>query len=152
MLSDVRNGLAGAKVLIVDDSPQVADLLGDVFRECGARVATVHSGKAATIPLTVGQFDLVLLDLCMPKPDGWDLLRLLRRARPDVLTRTIVITGDQFSRRGTRLLARARLPVVYKPFDIEQIRALARRTLLAAPPAPRGTRWRSDVGSSARCE
>lgn len=148
-------------MLVIDDSPQIADLLDEVLTACGARVAKVHSGRGASVALTLGLFDLVLLDLYMPRPNGWDLLRLLRRVRPDLLARTILITGDRFDRREDRLLAHAHLPVLYKPFEIGQVRALACRTLAAAPPpsaaalavrmTPSGPRWRSDASSRPRC-
>jgi len=123
---------AGKTLLVVDDFPPVAAFLHDVFSECGARVVTATTGRNAMIQAQLGAFDLVVLDLVMPKPDGWDVLEFLRRAAPALARRAILVTGDRYGDRTLRRRLHCDVPTVEKPFNVEYLRALAAATLLRA--------------------
>ena len=66
------------KVLIVDDDPEIRDLLARFLRKHGLRVETVADGRAMARALETGRFDLVVLDLMLPGEDGLSLCRHLR--------------------------------------------------------------------------
>ena len=72
LMPDQFSPLAGKRVLVVDDSPQITALVGDVFALCGAVVSTANSAPDAMAQLQIAPFDLVVLDLVMPGQDGWD--------------------------------------------------------------------------------
>jgi DNA-binding NtrC family response regulator len=131
-VSDQFMPLAGKRILIVDDSPQVTALVADVFGLCGAAVATANTGRDAMVQIQVATFDLVVLDLVMPEPDGWDVLRFMKTAKPALLRRTILLTGDRYHRQTRQFIDEAELRVVFKPFAVDDLRAAACDALFAA--------------------
>ncbi len=131
-MKDEFRSLAGKRVLIVDDSPHITMLLRDVFGSCGATVAVANSGRDAMVQLQVDSFDLMLLDLVMPEPDGWEVLRFARQIKPDLLERTVLLTGDRYNRHTVRDICDAELPAVFKPFALDDLRAAACDTLFRA--------------------
>ena len=131
-MTDQFTPLAGKRILVVDDSPQITALLRDVFDLCGAAVRVANSGQDAMFQLRTAPFDLIVLDLVMPEPDGWDVLRFMRAAKPGLLRRTLLLTGDRYHRQTQRGIDDAELPVVFKPFAVDDLRAAACDALFAA--------------------
>lgn len=66
------------RVLLVDDEPDSLDLAYDILALHGAQVARAASGYDGLDMLETVHPTLVVLDLNMPEPDGWDLLRAIR--------------------------------------------------------------------------
>jgi len=117
--------LAGKSILVIDDSQEMASLVTDVFRSCGARVTIADSGHAAMPMVRFGSYDLVVLDLVMSRSDGWDLLSFMRQAKPAMLRRTVILTADRYHRERMSRIRRAGCPVIFKPFDIDDLRTVA---------------------------
>lgn len=71
-----------AHLLVVDDAPDLADVVARLLRRAGHRVATAEDGAAALAALAgrpaADRFDAVLLDVMMPGVDGFDVLRAVR--------------------------------------------------------------------------
>lgn len=74
-----RNGPA-AKLLVVDDDPELRDLIAEYLRRQGYEVATAHDGVAMDDALIGGGVDLVLLDLMLPGEDGMAIAKRLKAA------------------------------------------------------------------------
>jgi two-component system, NtrC family, response regulator GlrR len=72
------------RILVVDDDPQVAKLYGLILTKQGYEVTAANSGAAAEKILDEDGADLVVLDLEMPKPDGFDLLKIFRIRKPEL--------------------------------------------------------------------
>jgi len=121
--------LKDRRILAVDDCVQITSLLRDVFATCGAKISVVNSGEAAILHVCVTHFDLVLLDIRMPGIDGWDVLRYMRTTKPYLLARTILITGDRYSRAAVGDSDLPRMCIVYKPFELDYLRTVACRVL-----------------------
>jgi CheY-like chemotaxis protein len=79
------------RILIVDDDPQVLGLFTDILSEGGYDVLAVASGKAAMQAIQHDPVDLLVLDLSMPEPDGFEMLKVLRATKPDL--KILVISG-----------------------------------------------------------
>jgi CheY-like chemotaxis protein len=103
-----------------------------VFRFCGAEVWTANSGPDAMVQLQTGTFDLLVLDLVMPQPDGWDVLRFMKAVKPALVRRTVLLTGDRYHRQTRQSIDETELRVVFKPFAVDDLRAAACDTLFAA--------------------
>jgi CheY-like chemotaxis protein len=85
--------LAGCRILVVHDSPDVTSALSDIFTAAGARgVAAAHDGPEANVLLAWGGYDLVFLDATAPGAE--DVLRLIQESMPNLLSRTVVLTAD----------------------------------------------------------
>jgi len=78
-------------ILLVDDEPQIVRYLKKALEEAGYSVTAATSGKHALASLRTPVPDLLILDLNMPPPDGFDLLKAVRTDLPYL--RTLVISG-----------------------------------------------------------
>jgi CheY-like chemotaxis protein len=78
-------------ILVVDDEPLVLSLFATLLDENGYSVTPVTSGDAAMQVLREQQVDLLVLDLSMPRTDGFDVLRSLRVQLPGLPI--LVISG-----------------------------------------------------------
>lgn len=69
-----------SRILIADDDPQVGKLFVKALERAGYVVEVVTSGSAVLRRITEASFDLIVLDLSMPEPDGFEVLRSLKAA------------------------------------------------------------------------
>jgi DNA-binding response OmpR family regulator len=69
------------KVLIVDDDEFLLDMYAVKFKEAGFEVDIAQNGEAALEKVRTGNPDVVLLDVVMPKMDGFDVLRAIRKEK-----------------------------------------------------------------------
>src|SRR5271169_1751850 len=72
------------RILVVDDDPQVLRLFVTILTEGGYSVTETNRSSAAVQILREQQIDLLVLDLEMPPPDGFDVLKSLRTKRPSL--------------------------------------------------------------------
>ena len=79
------------RVLVVDDDPQVLHYLKHVLQLTGYGVNVASSGAAALKMIDQQAPDLLVLDLAMPEPDGFEILQTLHDREPDL--RILVISG-----------------------------------------------------------
>jgi two-component system NtrC family sensor kinase len=108
--------LEGARVLVVDDEPGIAELLQDLLEAAGCSVCTAGSGREALLQLRTQTFDLVISDLRMPDIDGAGLWRALSSSHPALATRVLFVTGDTLSPAAHAFLAETGCPSLDKPF------------------------------------
>ena len=80
-----------ARILLADDDAHVLKLFARLLREAGYDVVPVSSGLDAVDILEKDRIDLLVLDLNMPPPDGFELLKIMRAKRPGL--RILVISG-----------------------------------------------------------
>ncbi len=124
------------RVLLVEDDPQLGDGLMVGLRQSGFAVDWLKDGEAADRALASEDFDLLVLDLGLPKLAGMELLRRLR-GRGQVLPVLILTARDATADKIAGLDSGADDYLV-KPVDIDELaarlRALARRTTGRAAP------------------
>ncbi|GJI90852.1 response regulator transcription factor [Duganella hordei] len=117
------------RLLLVEDDPMIGESIEDGLRGESYAVDWVRDGQAADLALTTISYDLLLLDLGLPRKQGMDVLRTLR-ARGDDLPVLIITARDGTPARVEGLDAGADDYLV-KPFDLDEllarIRALLRR-------------------------
>jgi two-component system CheB/CheR fusion protein len=126
------SNLEGRKLLVVDDSPQILALLREVFQACGARIDTIDNGAKAMVALDQCDYDLVILDLAMPSPNGWDVLEYARENCPQMLSRTVVLTAQRYDDEVLDYVHSVEIPALYKPFDLDSLRRVADDRIEAA--------------------
>lgn len=127
--------LHDARVLVVDDWPEVVSLISEILAQAGAQVETATDGREAIHRLARSRYDLLILDLGMPQPDGWEILDFMREAAPESLEHTIVLTGRRYDKEVSGRLARRDVAVLYKPFSLEMLLELSVRALGRRPAA-----------------
>ena len=125
-----------ASILIIDDEPEVAQMLGDILAAQGHRVVTAASGQKALRLMEGQRFDVILSDVRMPELDGPSLYATLERTEPELLKRTAFISGDTLSPSARVFLQRVKRPFLEKPFTLEEVRALVGRILDDLHPPP----------------
>jgi CheY-like chemotaxis protein len=107
-------------VLVVDDDEIVRELIATILRRSGLNVDCVADGDAAFRHLRARAYDSVILDLMLPRMNGFELLREIKCSLPDLLPRIVVVTAASeqtlrdFDSSGIRSLLR-------KPFDIDEL-------------------------------
>ena len=136
MLSDTRGSLTlgesparAARVLVVDDEPNISALLSATLQLVEFDVRVANNGRDALIAAEEFDPDLVVLDVMLPDLDGFDVARRLRAAGHDVPV-LFLTARDALEDRISGLTAGAD-DYVTKPFSLEEvvlrIRAILRR-------------------------
>jgi CheY-like chemotaxis protein len=82
----------GKRILVVDDSPYVADAFARLISHCGYETRTVYSGREATQQATAFLPDMVLMDICMPDQDGYETARQIRSQLGDAPLLLVAVT------------------------------------------------------------
>ena len=115
------------RVLVVEDDPMIGRAVVNGLAQNGYAVDWVRDGPAAELALAGGAYDLALLDLALPRKDGLEVLRSLRRAGIEVPV--LVITArDAVPDRVAGLDVGADDYLV-KPFDLDELLARARAVI-----------------------
>lgn len=122
-----------ARILVVDDSPDLTTLLADVLEREGYDVAVAHNAREGLQRAHEFQPDLVLLDIIMPGMDGWDMLARLRDFSKVPVIMLTAIGDTEYKVRGLDIGAD---DYVTKPFDIEELEARMRALLRRTEQAP----------------
>jgi len=81
------------KVLHIDDSPEICELYSDMFSADKSTIQSVNTGKEGLDLVLKNDYDLILLDICMPQYSGMDFLYDLKNQRPSELKKVVVISG-----------------------------------------------------------
>jgi two-component system NtrC family sensor kinase len=105
-----------ARLLVVDDEPEIAELIGEMLAGAGYEVMTAESGAVALAMLEEARFDAIVSDLHMPELDGAGLWREVKRTRPALARRMLFVTGDTLSPTARQFLDEARCDRLNKPF------------------------------------
>ncbi len=101
-------------VLVVEDDPAASRLVGKILQPRDVEVEFVVDGVDALESLRNSTPDLVILDLALPRVDGWEVLNTLSQARRDVPV--IVITAHGQGSAANRALDRGAQRFFEKPF------------------------------------
>jgi DNA-binding response OmpR family regulator len=129
---------ASARILLVDDERSVQTLLTYPLRKDGYEVVSAHDGREALDTFTRERFDLVVLDLMLPKIDGIEVCRRLR-SRSQVPIIMLTAKGDELDKvLGLEIGAD---DYITKPFSVREFRSRVRAALR-----------RSDMGRSRAAE
>ena len=103
-----------AIVLVVEDEPDVRELIADVLAENGYEIEVAADGAAALQLCDERRYDLILSDLRMPKMDGAALYWALQLRHGSAMPRIIYVTGQAHSMDYAGFLAASRVPVISK--------------------------------------
>ncbi|GKW47851.1 response regulator [Halomonas sp. NCCP-2165] len=140
-----------ATLIVVDDDPEIRELLADYLGRHGYRALTAEDGEALRALLARETPDLLIVDLMLPGDDGFTLCRELRRDS-EVPIIMLTASADETDRiLGLELGADDYLGKPFNPRELlARIKAVLRRTRAQAPPRPAQARlvafgdWRLD--------
>ena len=133
-MSEITNNDSKSKVLIIDDDIELSNMLAEYLESEEFMVDKVHDGLAGVTQAQSANYDAIVLDVMMPKMDGFSVLRELR---PTNTTPVIMLTakGEDIDRIvGLEMGADDYLPKPCNPRElVARIKAVLRRTQLVPP-------------------
>ena len=115
------------RVLVADDDEIFLEILAETVEEAGAAVELAPDGLAALEQLSLGDFDILISDLNMPRMDGLTLLRQVRALYPHILS--ILITGFGSLESAIQALRLGAYDYIQKPFMVEQVAVTIRNAV-----------------------
>ncbi len=107
------------RILIVDDEPLILEGLSELLSLKGYDVTTALGGREALSAIFRQQYDLILLDLCMPDLGGAEVLRFL--SDRSVETPVIVVSGDASIESAIRALRGGATDFIRKPYEPDEL-------------------------------
>jgi CheY-like chemotaxis protein/anti-sigma regulatory factor (Ser/Thr protein kinase) len=122
------------EILICDDDATTRKMLRGILKSGGIAVSTAADGQAALRALRKKKFDLVLLDIWMPKISGLDLLELLKDE--PYIPKIVIMTSDQTSETLLRALRGRVYHFLAKPVEARPLLELVKDALSAEPASP----------------
>ncbi len=127
--TDRISDITGRTILVVEDDPDILDMVCAVIESRGGIAVKAGNAAAARSALGERSFDALVLDWNLPDMRGNEFLAWLRRYHPDVFARTLVITGRLTPAIPTDIEAgTAVLPKPFRPSElIDALTELATR-------------------------
>lgn len=122
-----RNLARKAPILIVDDDPDLLELVGEVLASRGHRVVLARNGMEALERIEREVPGLVLLDMRMPVMDGWTFARHLRERHGRSIPVVVMTAAEDSKLRADEIGADSDLG---KPFDLQQLHDIVEDTLV----------------------
>jgi two-component system OmpR family response regulator len=117
------------RVLVIEDEPPLLSVIAQALREAGYAVDEADDGEVGLYKATAWEYDAVVLDLMLPKRDGWSVLAALRKTHK---TPVLVLTARDAVVDRVRGLDVGADDYLVKPFDLSEllarVRALIRRS------------------------
>ena len=109
------------KILIVDDNPDMLDIMGSYIESFGFEYDKSKDGLAAIENLKNGDFTIVITDMIMPNMDGMQLLKYIRENYPKIGVIVITGYGDSFS--YTDVIRAGASDFMAKPINLNEFEA-----------------------------
>lgn len=122
------------RLLVVDDDPDICDLLRDRLESDGFQVETAADGESALRLLADTPVDGLLLDIALPEMDGFDVLRRLRPNHPALPV--VMMTAVEALDRAMAAVEAGAQGYLLKPFDATRLRQIIDRWFLSGSVPP----------------
>ena len=123
------------RILVVEDEPRLLRNLAKALREAGYAVDTAEAGDDGLYKAESYEYDAVVLDVMLPRLDGWEVLHRLRKQKK---TPVLMLTARDATNDRVRGLDTGADDYLVKPFDLSELlarlRALIRRAAGQARP------------------
>src|SRR5438093_7982749 len=123
------------RILVVEDEPRLLRNLAKALREEGYAVDTAETGDDGLYKAESYSYDAIVLDVMLPRLDGWEVLERLRKQKP---TPVLMLTARDAHKDRVRGLDTGADDYLVKPFDLTELlarlRALIRRSAGQARP------------------
>jgi DNA-binding NtrC family response regulator len=116
-------------ILIIDDEAGMRDMVSRLFADAGYDTATAPDGAAGLATAKSGEFDLVVLDMSLPKMSGLEVLAGIKEVKPDLPV--IMVTAYGSTQTAIEALRLGAYDYITKPFDLDELQMTAERALEA---------------------
>ncbi len=116
-------------ILVIEDEPSVSAFVRAALERRGYKVVQASSGAAGLQKLEAGSFAGVISDIRMPgSMNGADVHDWIRKNRPEMASRIILISGDTANSETQKLLASSPTPCLEKPFRVQKLISMVEKT------------------------
>lgn len=126
-MHDLKN-----QVLVVDDDQSICDIVSRMLERLGHKTKSVRSGQSAVDECQRGHYDLVLLDVDMPRMSGKEVYTTLRKGAEDLPV--VFMTGYRTEELASLLGGDAAVGFLAKPFPLAELRSTVDTMLSAVLP------------------
>ena len=116
-----------ANILVVDDDESIRDVLTESITSLGHVVGTAVDGLDGVAEFKTGNYDVVITDLKMPRMNGLELLKEIKRIRMDTII--LVITGYPTIDSSVQAIKMGAYDYITKPFRIEELEIVINNAL-----------------------
>jgi DNA-binding NtrC family response regulator len=116
-----------SRILVVDDEEALRSVLSSELLSGGYEVMTASDGDEAITMVQKNKYDLVLLDIKMPKVDGFEVLKFIKNNAPTV--RVIMLTGFADLKNAIESKKHGAEDFVSKPYDLVDLLTTIERVL-----------------------
>jgi DNA-binding NtrC family response regulator len=113
------------RILIADDDKVIADILKDLLASPERSVEICHDGQEAADKIQKDGFDLVLVDLVMPKMGGLEVLKYAKQVNPDVIV--IIVTGYASLETAVLAIKEGAYDYIMKPCKLDEFKIVIDR-------------------------
>lgn len=110
-----------AKILVVDDEPDVCSVLHLLLSRSGYGVVAASSGMECLVKARGERPDLILLDIMMPEMDGWETLKLLKLDGATSQIPVVIVSARAEPKDKIRGLQEGAVDYITKPFGAREI-------------------------------
>ena len=126
----MKNSGAGARrILIVEDEPAISQVCRRALTGEGFEMDIAVNGSVAQDMLEEKDYDLYLIDIRTPVMNGKQLYQYIINKHGEMANRVIFTTGDTADGYTQRFLEIAGRPYLLKPFTLDELKAIVRKTL-----------------------
>jgi len=115
------------KILIVDDDKIIADILKDLLADRERSVDVCYDGLASVESIQKNFYDLIIVDLVMPRVGGLDVLKYAKKINPDVIV--IIITGYASIETAIMAIKEGAYDYIRKPCKLEEIKIVVENAI-----------------------
>ena len=115
-------------VLVVEDDPDLMSLMAEIVESAGYRVASASDGVEALEQVARGMPDIILLDMRMPRMNGWEFAREFRSRHGHACPIVVVTAAENARQRAEEIGAEGWLA---KPFDLDDVIGMLQQKLKA---------------------
>ena len=119
-----------ARILIIDDNVDAAQLLADILSATGYRTLVTHDGPSALQAARTFQPQIAVVDIGLPVMDGFELARHLLAPTTAISTKLIALTGYGQAQDRVKTAAAGFAAHLVKPVDLDQLREVIERLLV----------------------
>lgn len=116
----MKSGTMGLKVLLVDDEPDILEVIQDRLEAYGFTVVTAANGREALAQLAAEKFDGIFMDVKMPEMGGVEALEEIRKTDLDIPI--IIITSSSTREAAAATLAKGANEYILKPFEWAELK------------------------------